>query len=188
MIHIVYEPLLAGKLIALIITAFTKGNIKQFDIYNNNDDGRRWTEREMDFDIDKNIEFLKGHHFPFKDFMHYDNMVFISCNTEKEKELAESRVAHVKHGIMNNPYLIDIRLKYLRELLSYLKNNKKDLFEIPYGDIWDTKKFPETMSKCLKWLGLTSDKEKIKFAQKHWLKSNIIKKAKLTDAERQWWK
>ena len=189
MIHIVYEPLLAGKLIALVITAFTKENFKQFEIYDKDNDGkRRWTQREGDFEIDPDIEFLKGHHFPFKDFMNYENMVFISCKTQKEKELAESRVAHVKHGIMNNPYLIDIRFKYLTELLHYLRRNNKDLFEIPYSHIWDIKKFPETMSKCLEWLGLTPDKEKIAHAQKVWLRSNIIQKSKLTDEERVWWK
>jgi len=185
MIHIVYEPLLAGKLIATIITAFTENNSSQLEKFNDN--SKRWTQREGDFNIDKNIEFVKGHHFQFKHFLNYENLIFLSCNTEKEKELLESRVAHVKHGIMNNPRLIDIRIKYLIELLSFLKANKKELFEIPFSHVWDTTKFTKTMGDCLKWLNIPYDEEKIKYAQKLWIRSNIVRKNKLTEEERRWW-
>jgi hypothetical protein len=41
-------------------------------------------------------------------------MIFCSCNTEKEKQLLEKRIAHIKHGIMNNPFIVDIRVFYLQ--------------------------------------------------------------------------
>jgi len=183
MIHIVYEPLLAGNLIAQVISMFSMDEDQNFDIYNEND-SEFWTQRESKFKIDPNIEFVKGHHYRFKHFLDYDKMIFCSCNTQKEKELLESRVAHVKHGIMNNPFLIDIRVFYLQELYDYLIERKKDFFNMPFSHIWDTKKFPTTMIECLKWLNLPYDEEKIKFAQKQWIKSNIIRRSKLTDKER----
>jgi hypothetical protein len=183
MIHIVYEPLLAGNLIAQIISMFSMNKEQNFDLYDENDK-EFWTQREAKFTLDPNIEFVKGHHYRFKHFLNYDNMIFCSCNTQKEKNLLEKRVAHVKHGIMNNPYLIDIRVFYLQELYDYLIRSKKDFYNMPYEDVWDTKKFPTTMINCLKWLNLPYDEEKIKYAQKKWIKSNIVRRSKLTDKER----
>ena len=172
MITIVYEPLLAGNLIAQIVSTFTVYKNQDFEIYDQNDK-EFWTQREAKFQVDPNIELVKGHHHRFKHFLNYDKMILCSCNTEKEKRLLEKRVAHVKHGIMNNPFLIDIRILYLQELYDYLIERKKDFYNMPYEDIWDTKKFPTTMVNCLKWLDLPYDEGKIKYAQKQWLKSNI---------------
>lgn len=183
MITIVYEPLLAGNLIAQIVSTFTVYKNQDFEIYDQNDK-EFWTQREAKFQVDPNIELVKGHHHRFKHFLNYDKMILCSCNTEKEKRLLEKRVAHVKHGIMNNPFLIDIRIFYLQELYDYLIERKKDFYNMPYEDIWDTKKFPTTMVNCLKWLDLPYDEGKIKYAQKQWLKSNIIRRSKLTDEER----
>ena len=183
MITIVYEPLLAGNLIAQIVSTFTVYKNQDFEIYDQNDK-EFWTQREAKFQVDPNIELVKGHHHRFKHFLNYDKMILCSCNTEKEKRLLEKRVAHVKHGIMNNPFLIDIRILYLQELYDYLIERKKDFYNMPYEDIWDTKKFPTTMVNCLKWLDLPYDEGKIKYAQKQWLKSNIIRRSKLTDEER----
>ena len=183
MITIVYEPLLAGNLIAQIISTFTMYKNQDFEIYDQNDK-EGWTQREAKFDVDPNIELVKGHHHRFKHFLNYDKMILVSCNTEKEKHLMEKRVTHVDHSIMNNPFLLDIRVFYLQELYDYLIERKKDFYNMPYEDIWDTKKFPTTMANCLKWLDLPYDEGKIKYAQKQWLKSNIIRRSKLTDEER----
>ena len=186
MIHIVYEPLLAGKLIGQIISMFSIGQEKQIEMYkDNNIDSKWWTQREDDFIMDPDIEFVKGHSYRFKHFLdNYDKMILLSCNTQKEKDLLESRVGHVKHGIMNNPFLIDVRVFYLQELYDYLVRNKKDFYNIPFADVWDVKKFPATMIGCLEWLGLPHDENKIKYAQKQWIKSNIIRRSQLTLKER----
>ena len=55
---------------------------------------------------------------------------------------------------------------------------------MPFGHLWDTKKFPQTMISCLEWLGLPHDEEKIKYAQKQWIKSNIVRRSQLTEEER----
>ena len=183
MITIVYEPLLAGNLIAQIISTFTLYKDQNFNIYDQNDK-EFWTQRESKFKVDPNVELVKGHHHRFKHFLNYDKMILCSCNTEKEQRLLEKRIAHVKHGIMNNPFLVDIRVLYLQELYDYLIERKKDFYNMPYEDIWDTKKFPTTMVNCLKWLDLPYDEGKIKYAQKQWIKSNIIRRSKLTDEER----
>jgi len=183
MIHIIYEPLLAGNLIAQIISNFSLDKKQDFSIYNQND-GQYWTQREGLFKIDPNIKLIKGHHYRFKHFLKYDKLIFCSCNTLKEKKLLESRVPYVKHGIMNNPFLIDIRIFYLQELFDYLTEHKKEFYNMPFGDIWDTKKFTSRMAGCLEWLGLSYDEEKIKYAQKQWLKSNIIQRSRLTETEK----
>ena len=185
MIHIVYEPLLAGNVIGQIITMFSMNKVKQIDRYKDNGpDSKWWTEREQDFVLDPNIKLVKGHHHRFKHFLNYDKMILCSCNTLKEQSLLERRVAHVKHGIMNNPFIIDIRIMYLQELYDYLKLNNKDFFNMPFGHLWDTKKFPQKMISCLEWLGLPHDEEKIKYAQKQWIKSNIVRRSQLTEEER----
>ena len=183
MITIVYEPLLAGNLIAQIISTFTLYKDQNFNIYDQNDK-EFWTQRESKFKVDPNVELVKGHHHRFKHFLNYDKMILCSCNTEKEQRLLEKRIAHVKHGIMNNPFLVDIRVLYLQELYVFLIERKKDFYNMPYEDIWDTKKFPTTIVNCLKWLDLPYDEGKIKYAQKQWIKSNIIRRSKLTDEER----
>jgi hypothetical protein len=76
MIHIVYEPLLAGNLIAQIISAFTLHKDQDFDIYKQNDK-EFWTQREAKFKLDPNIELVKGHHYRFKHFLNYDKMIFL---------------------------------------------------------------------------------------------------------------
>lgn len=182
MIHIVYEPLLAGKLIGQLITLFSMNKEEQIDKYQDNT--RYWTQREEEFEMDPNIEFVKGHHHRFKHFLQYNKMILCSCNTEKEKQLLQSRVGHVKHGVMNNPFIVDIRVLYIQELYDYLKTQGHEFFNLPFGHLWDTKKFPQTMIECLKWLDIPYDEEKIKYAQKQWLKSNIVRKGQLTEEER----
>ena len=70
MITIVYEPLLAGNLIAQIVSTFTVYKNQDFEIYDQNDK-EFWTQREAKFQVDPNIELVKGHHHRFKHFLNY---------------------------------------------------------------------------------------------------------------------
>ena len=183
MYNIIFTPLLGGQFVAQILSIMLNNNKKWlynnkeiFLLYDNIKD--TWQEREFWIDIDPQIKIIVSSHLTFKEIENIENLIFISCNIEKDLEIIKDRNTYIKTSSHRDLTLFNLRIKYHRELFNYLAKRRKWFFNIEFNHLWNTELFIERMKDLKKHFNIDINENLLQTLHKKWILSNLKIKQK----------
>jgi hypothetical protein len=161
--------LLGGQFVGQVFSA-SNGSDIDFELYDNSDIS--WDERELMFSTLSTVNVDWSHMLSFSQVAEMDNLVFISCNTDQDLQLLHRRNKYISTQ-MRNYRIMDVRLRYHRELFNYLVDKKIDFIEIQFNEFWEGNKFLNKIQQCMQKFDIHFDKNLITNAHKKWVYANI---------------
>lgn len=173
MIDIFYYPLGSGRFVSQCVQLCIDHDPKPFELYD--DTTVTWGEREIMHgdQPNKDVMLHKPYHYLFTDLAKKKKFIFVSIDSEQERDHCWKRLEYIDHMFMKDQRLRDVRWRFHVECNRYLKEHNVDYFDFPYKDIEDVANFCATLQRCCDYLGIIMDHEAVVQAHKKWTVSNI---------------
>jgi hypothetical protein len=121
---------------------------------------------------------VQGRYFTFNDWLSFDRIIYINYEPKNkvETDWLLFRRNFVDAPSMRNDTIMDVTIRYDKELYSFLKRNNKEFYEFPHLSIATGKNFEFEINKCLKYFGFTEiDNTISKKLWKTWFNLNLNK-------------
>ena len=108
-----------------------------------------------------NLTTLHPRFLTFDQWMKIEKLIFVDIQfTEKETNWLLFRRNFVGSSAQHDQ-LADVQIKYEKELLRFLENNKKIFYKFPHAAFLKKQYFSDQINNCLDWLNLKTLDEKM---------------------------
>ena len=143
--------------------------------------------KENEIEDDTWLKLLKGFYHPifngaharffnFDEWLNFPKVMYIDFDTNNEFEVdwLLKRRNYLHGSSLQSDVLCDASIRYEKELIKYLKSNKKEFYTFPHSAILDGKKFVKEINRCCDYYNFKKiNNEKIIIEWKRWMKSNL---------------
>ena len=114
--------------------------------------------------------------FNFDDWLNFPKVMYIDFDTDNDLEVdwLLKRRNYLTNSSIQRDVLCDVSIRYEKELIKYLKQNKKDFYTFPHISLLNGNTFAKEINKCCGYYNFEKiNEEKIIAEWKRWMKANL---------------